>query len=414
MQRQRLSAAEARRVALAAQGFATQRPANNGDVRHFRRVINALGLLQLDFVNVLMPAHYLVMWSRLGAFDRTRFHQFVYGSGEYTEHWAHEASIVPTDSWPSLAYRRDEFKPWATSSILKLRNYKAYLKAVLEQVERDGPLTASHLPQVAGPKRKPGDWHRSVPRSALEFHFGRGNLAVAGRLPNFQRVYDLPERLIPSEQCASRGSKEDGQRDLLCRAAGAMGVATLRDLADYYRMTGREAAPRVQELVDSGDLMPTTVEGWTEPAFLAASARCPRKIDCASLLSPFDPVVWFRPRAERIFDFEYRIEIYVPAAKRRWGYYVLPFLVDDKIVARVDIKADRQAGELLVLAAHEEANSDRDICVARLANELRELQQWLGLSATKVRRHNSYSRALAAAVRNSPSIESELGGIHSE
>jgi uncharacterized protein YcaQ len=401
MQRHCLSAAEARRVALAAQGFASERPASRGDVRHFRRVINSLGLLQLDFVNVLMPAHYLVMWSRLGAFDRERFHKFVYGSGEYTEHWAHEASIVPIDSWPSLAYRRDEFKPWATSSILKLRNHKAYLRAVLEQVERDGALTASHLPQVAGPKRKPGDWHRSVPRSALELHFGRGNLAVAGRLPNYQRVYDLPERLIPSGYRSSKASKDDGQRDLLCRAARALGIATLRDLADYYRMAGREAAPRVQELVDSGELLPVTVEGWTEPAYLAASARCPRNINRASLLSPFDPVVWFRPRAKRIFDFEYRIEIYVPAEKRRWGYYVLPFLVGDRIVARVDLKADRQAGELLVLAAHEEANSDREICVARLANELQELQEWLGLSAIHVRRHNSYSRALAAAVRNS-------------
>jgi hypothetical protein len=398
MRRHHLSATEARRVALAAQGFDRDRPDKGSDARHFRRVIASLGLLQLDFVNVLMPAHYLVMWSRLGAYDRERFHRFIYGSGEFTEHWAHEASIVPASSWPLLGYRRTEFRPWASSSVLRLRNHAAYLKSVLEQVEREGAVTASHLPQVDGPRRKPGDWHRSVPRSALEHHFGHGRLAVAGRLPNFQRVYDLPERVIAAAHRSAPVTKENGQRELLRRAANAMGIASLRDLADYYRMSSREAAPRVDELVEMGEISETVVEGWNEPAYLATTARCPRTIECSTLLSPFDPVVWFRPRAERIFDFTYRIEIYVPAAKRKWGYYVLPFLVDDKIVARVDIKADRQAGRLLVLAAHEEPGVDRHLCAEKLVAELRDLQEWLKLSDIRVTRHNKFSRALASAI----------------
>lgn len=399
MPRENLSADEARRIALAAQGFDRDRPQSGTDARHFRRVINSLGLLQLDFVNVLVPAHYLVMWSRLGAYDRTRFHDFVYGSGEFTEQWAHEASIVPVASWPLLEYRRNEFKPWSNSSILRYRKHTAYLKSVLQQVEREGAVTANHLPQVAGPKRKPGDWHRSIPRSALEYHFGNGRLAVARRKENFQRVYDLPERVLPAQHLVSPSSKQDGQRKLLQMAALAMGVSTQKDLADYYRMTGREAAPRVQELIENGDLSETTVEGWRDPAYLASGARCPRRIECASLLSPFDPLVWFRARAERLFNFHYRIEIYVPAEKRRWGYYVLPFLVDDAIVARLDVKADRQAGKLLVLATHEEPGIDRVTCAEKLAVELRSLQGWLDLNDTVVTRHNTFSRLLAGALR---------------
>jgi uncharacterized protein YcaQ len=399
MPREQLSAGEARRIALTAHGFGRSRPATRVDARHFRRVINSLGLLQLDFVNVLVPAHYLVMWSRLGAFDRARFHSFVYDSGEFTEQWAHEASIVPAASWPLLEYRRNAFKPWPNSSILKYRRHAAYLRSVLQQVEREGAVTANHLPQVAGPKRKPGDWHRSIPRSALEYHFGNGQLAIAGRLPNFQRVYDLPERVLPAKHLASPCTGQAGQRELVRMAANAMGIATLKDLADYYRMTGRDVVPLVQELIESGDLSEARVEGWKDPAYLASGARCPRRITCASLLSPFDPVVWFRSRAERLFNFHYRIEIYVPAAKRRWGYYVLPFLVDDVIVARVDIKADRQAGSLRVLAAHEEPEIDSTSSAEKLASELRNLQGWLDLDDIVVTRHNTFSRLLAAALR---------------
>jgi uncharacterized protein YcaQ len=397
--RVRLSAAEARRVALAAQGMHRERPACAPDARHFRRAMQSLQVLQLDFVNVLVPAHYLVLWSRLGAYDRRRFDRFVYNTGDYTEQWAHEASIVPSDAWPLLAHRRAAYEPSRHNPLHKLRDRKAYLAAVLEQVRREGSLTAADLPPLPGPKRKPGDWHRSIPRWALEYHFARGDLAVARRRSNFQRVYDLPERIIPEHRMARSHDKETADREMLCRASAALGVATGRDLADYFRMSPREAAPRIEELVEEGALARVDVENWKEPGYLSLSARFPRAVEGASLLSPFDPIVWYRPRAERLFDFHYRIEIYVPAGKRRWGYYVLPFRLGDRIVARVDLKADRKACRLLVLAAHEEPGVHPGECADALAGELRSLSAWLALDSIQVTRNSSFARRLAAALR---------------
>lgn len=399
MGRTRLSAAAARRIALAAQGFDRERPAGRADIRHFRRIIGRLGLLQLDFVNVLMPAQFLVLWSRLGSYDRGRLERFVYGSGEYTEQWAHEASIVPASSWPLLEHRRQSYELHKNNPLRKLQNRKAYLNTVLEQVQRDGGLTSGDLPPAPGPKRNPGDWHRSMARWALEHHFARGALAVRDRLPNFQRVYDLPERILPQEHLRRSISRQDAQRELLQRAAGALGVGTLRDFADYYRMLPREAGPLLQDLVDAGVLSVVEVDGWNEVAYLASTARAPHAIKGASLLSPFDPVVWFRPRAERLFGFHYRIEIYVPADKRKWGYYVLPFRMGDRIVARVDLKADRRAGRLLVPNAHEEEGVDTAECCDRLAAELYALKNWLGLDDIQISRKNSFTRELAATVQ---------------
>jgi len=398
MRRVQLSAAEARRVALAAQGFTLDRPSGKPDIRHFRRVIETLGLLQLDYVNVLMPAHFLVLWSRLGAYDRARFERFVYGQGEFTEQWAHEASIVPASSWPLLEYRRQSCEMHEKNPLRTLRDHKVYLDNVLKQVQRDGALTAGELPTAEGPKPKPGDWHRSIPRRALEYHFARGSLLVRNRLPNFQRVYDLPERVLPREHLLQSVSRRDAQRELLRMAAAAFGVATLRDLADYYRMTPPEAAPLVQELLDDRSVTEIRVGGWKETAYLSSTARLPREIQGASLLSPFDPVVWFRPRAERMFNFHYRIEIYVPAAKRRWGYYVLPFRVGDRIVARVDLKADRKAGQLLVLNVHDEEGANRDSTCQYLATELHALRDWLDLEGVQVSRGNDFARRLAGVV----------------
>ena len=398
--RVRLSAAEARRIALAAQGFHHQRPGCAPDARHFRRALRALQVLQLDFVNVLVPAHYLILWSRLGAYDRQRFDRFVYGRGDYTEQWAHEASIVPSDAWPMLAHRRAAYEPSKNNPLRRLRNRHRYLDAVLEQVQNDGALTAADLPPVPGPKRKPGDWHRSLPRWALEYHFARGDLAVSHRLGNFQRVYDLPERVIPRRDLAASLDRETADREMLRRASVALGVATQRDLADYFRMSPREAAPRVTELVEEGALSCVEVEGWAEPGYLAAAARLPRAIRGASLLSPFDPIVWYRPRAERLFDFHYRIEIYVPAASRKWGYYVLPFRLGDRIVARVDLKADRKSGQLLVLAAHDEPGVQVADVADALASELRALSAWLSLDTIRVSRNGGLARALAAALDN--------------
>jgi hypothetical protein len=390
----RVSAAEARRIAFAAQGFDRPRPDAEPDVRHFRRVIETLGLLQLDFVNVLMPAHYLVVWSRLGAYRRQHFDRYVYGKGKCTEQWAHEASIVPASTWPLLAHRRACFKPWKNNPLLKLPKRKEYLQKILMQVERAGAVTANDLPPVPGPKRRVGDWHRSMPRWALEYHFGCGALTVANRLPNFQRVYDLPERVIPDEYRSAKLSDAAAKRELLRLASNALGVATAQDLADYYRMTPAESAPHIEELVAGGDLRPVAVEGWSESAYLSANARSPRRIAGASLLSPFDPMLWFRPRALRLFKFHYRIEIYVPEAKRKWGYYVLPFRMGEDIVARVDLKADRKGGKLLVQSAHAEQGFDRQGTVTALRAELQLLCDWLELGEIAVRPHNDFARAL--------------------
>ena len=398
MPRSRLSAGDARRVAIAAQGLDSARNPRTIDVRHIRRLIHTTGLLQLDFVNVLVPAHHLVVYSRLGAYDPDCFRRAVYTRGEFTEQWAHEASIVPTSAWPLLEHRRKAFRPWPRSPIMKLRNRKKYLSEVIEIIKERGPVTSQDLPPVPGPKRRPGDWHRSVPRWALEYLFGYGDVAVRGRLANFQRIYDLSERVIDAEHRLRVVDENDARRELLLIAARACGVATVQDLADYFRMTARDIRPRLRELVDEGHVSEVSVEGWTEPAYLAADARVPRNVERTTLLSPFDPLVWYRPRAERLFDFHYRIEIYVPAAKRRWGYYVLPFLMRDRLTARVDLKADRKSGSLVVRAAHPEDGADPAETAAALAGELRHLADWLGLDAIRVERRGRLERPLRKAI----------------
>ena len=398
MPRKQLSLAEARRVALAAQGLDKARPGGVISSRHIRRAVKQLGLLQLDFVNVLVPAHYFVMFSRLGPYDRARFDKLIYDGREFIEHWAHEASIVPVECWPLLRYRREEFRPWPNSPIMKIKGKNRYLETALETVRQAGPIVSGDLPPIPAPKAKPGDWSRSVPRWALEVLFGHGNVSVAGRLPNFQRVYDLSERLVDEPNHSSLVSREDAHRRLLEMAARAHGVGTLHDLADYFRMSPRDAAPRVQELVEDGVLHPVQVETWDKPAYLHHRARVPRQLNGCCLLSPFDPLVWFRPRSERLFDFHYRIEIYTPAAKRTYGYYVLPFLLGDRIVARVDLKADRKNGQLLVLASYLEEGADETHTAQALAGELRTLADWLCLNEISVANNGNLARVLKNCV----------------
>lgn len=393
--RVRITATEARRIALAAQGFARERPAAATDVRHFRRAMAAIAVLQLDFVNVLLPAHFLMIWSRLGPYDRNHFERFLYDSGEHIEQWAHEASIVASSDWSLLAHRRHEFQPWKNSPLNKLPDRQGYLDDVLNVVKTQGATTSNDLPAVAGPKRKPGDWHRSIPRSALEYHFGTGQLAVRRRLKNFQRVYDLPERIIDARHCSNTMQQSDAERELLRKASESLGIATKHDLADYYRMSARDSEPRIQELVEEGALVEVSVDGWSDTAYLAACAKSPRNIPGESLLSPFDPVVWFRPRAQRLFDFEYRIEIYVPVAKRRWGYYVLPFRQGDAITARVDLKADRKESILKVQNVHLESTADEASTAESLAKELSSLATWLNLERVEIKKANAFEKALA-------------------
>jgi uncharacterized protein len=250
----------------------------------------------------------------------------------------------------------------------------------------------------------PESWYGTVPRIVLEAHFGAGRLAVAERRPNFSRAYDLPERVVPAEHLGRQVSQEEAQRELLRRAARALGVATAADLADYWRMPVREARPRLLELVEDGELQPARVEGWRAPAFLHREARAPRRIAAAALLSPFDPLIWFRRRALRLFGFDYRMEVFVPAHQRRWGVYVLPFLLGERLVARVDLKTDRTRNRLRVLAAYLEPHARPGEVVPPLAAELRTLARWLDLQVVAVERRGNLARALGAAVRqrNSP------------
>jgi len=404
MPRNALSLSEARRIALAAQGF--DRPRPSGPVRpdHLRRTIRQLGLVQIDCVNVLVPAHYQVPFSRLGPYPLPLFHDVVYRRREFTEQWAHEASILPVEVWPLLRHRMamHRVRPYPFAKFLEQN--PEYAARVLDEVRARGPLTADDLPGPDGIDRRlrtliPGTWVGTVPRAVLEAHFGRGLLAVTERRPNFARVFDLAERVLSAEHHRRIVERDEAERGLLRRAARAHGVGTVGDLADYYRMPARKALPRLVELVAAGELREVRVEGWREPAYLHTEARLPRRIDAAALLSPFDPVIWFRPRAARLFGFDYRIEIFVPAARRRWGYYVLPFLLGDRLVARVDLKADRAGRRLLVLAAYLEADAEPGPVAAALATELRTMAGWLGLDSVAVGRRGGFAPALAAAVR---------------
>jgi uncharacterized protein YcaQ len=395
-----LSLPEARRVAIAAQGFDRPRPSGRVSLGDVRRVIHHLGLLQIDYVNVLVPAHFQVVFSRLGPYDKSHLHDLVYHLREFTEQWAHEASIVPVEMWPLLDHRRQTHRVRPYGFEATLEKYPEYVARVLDEVRQRGPVTADEVPELEGDAgRIVGSWHSRVSRAVLEAHFGKGLLAVADRRPDFARLYDLAERVIPAEHHGLEVDREESQRRLLCRAARAHGVATADDLADYYRMPVGEAKPRLNELVDSGALRIVRVEGWRQPAYLHREARLPKQVDAASLISPFDPLVWHRARAERLFEFHYRVEIFVPKPKRRWGYYVLPFLLGDRLVARVDLKTVRSERRLFVLAAYLEKHAKPRPVAAALAAELSTMAGWLGLESVVVEQQGDLAKPLAGAIR---------------
>jgi uncharacterized protein len=394
-----LSLEEARRVALAAQGFARRRPARP-EARHVLATVRRLGLLQFDSVGVLVPAHYQPLFSRLGPYDRTLLDDLTYRRRLFTEQWAHEASIVPVETWPLLRHRMEAHRARPNGFEKVLDRHPAYLDEVLAEVTARGPLAAEDLHHPEGADRKlPEAWFGTIPRATLESCFGRGVLAVASRRRNLAREYDLAERVLPAEPLALRVAPDEARRALLAIAARAHGVGTIRDLADYFRMRTTEARPRLAELVEDGTLREVRVEGWREPALLHAEATLPRRLEAAALLSPFDPVVWFRPRALRLFGLDHRLEIYTPAAERRWGYYVLPFLLGDRLLARLDLRADREARRLLVLAAHLEPGVRAGEVAGPLAAELGQQAAWLGLEGIRVARRGGLAAALAAEVR---------------
>jgi uncharacterized protein YcaQ/predicted GIY-YIG superfamily endonuclease len=402
-----LTAGAARRLALAAQGFQTARPRGRVDLRHVRRTLLRMGLLQLDYVNVLIPSHYLVLFSRLGAYERIKLDTLVYQRREFMEHWAHEASIVPAATWPLLRYRREahRVRPWGFEKFLDANPH--YVQRMVKEIRRRGPLSADDLPDPDGPRRIaiPGwTWGTGVKRQTLEALFGRGVLAASRRRRNFSREYDLAERVVPATERRRRIGPTAAQRALLMQAAAAHGIGTTADLADYFRMPVAMARPRIDELVAAGDLRQVQVEDWAQPAYMPGQARVPRRIAARALLSPFDPVVWHRPRTARLFQFEYRFEIFIPQAKRRWGTYVLPFLMGDRLVARVDVKAAREKRRLEVPAAYLEDGAAAEPVAKALAGELHTLAGWLGLPEVKVGRRGNLARALATAVRSAGSL----------
>jgi uncharacterized protein YcaQ len=409
-----LSPAEARRIALAAQGFHRPRPRGPIGIRHVRDTIRQLGLVQLDFVNVLTPAHYQVLFSRLGPYQKAHLHNLIYRRREFTEQWGHEASILPIESWPLLRHRMatHRVRPYPFAKFLA--EHPDYAAWVLKQVRDRGPLAAEELRPPDGVDRRlaqmwagtvpraaldvHGPWLGTVPRATLEAHFGRGLLAVADRHADSSRVYDLAERVVPSNHYGREVERDEAERELLRQAARANGIGTAADLADYFRMPVREARPRLAELAEAGELRIVRVDGWREPAYLNPRANIPKRIEASALLSPFDPLIWYRPRAQRLFDFEYRFEIYVPAEKRRWGCYVLPFLQGERLTARVDLKADREGRRLLVMAAYKERDAAPKPTATALAEELRTLAAWLELDAIKVERRGDLAKSLTVAL----------------
>ena len=399
--RESLSLSEARRIALAAQGFDRPRPTGPVTATHLRRVIRQVGLLQIDSVNVLLPAHYQVPFSRLGPYDRARLDALIYRDREFTEQWAHEASILPVEHWPLIRHHLGPHERRWGALAKFMAAHAEYADRVLEEVRARGPVVASDIDEPNGSRARGGGWWGwTKAKATLEGHFARGTIAIAERrAAGFARAYDLAERVVPNEHHTRTMAREDAQRELVRLAARATGVATAKDLADYYRMAPREARQRVAELAGAGELQEVRVEGWKEPGFLHPDARIPRTIDAAALVSPFDPIIWFRPRAERLFHFDYRIEIYVPREKRKYGYYVLPFLLGERLVARVDLKADRGEGVLRVLGAYVEPHARSDDVAPPLARELRAMAGWLDLSDVSVARRGTLAGALAGAVR---------------
>ena len=401
---EQLSRAQARRIALAAQGFRDPRH-STPTMRTFSRTLSRTGVLQVDSVNVLQRAHYMPLFSRMGPYDIDMLKQASERKPRrMVEYWAHVQAFMPVDLWPVMQHRMEAFRRsprWGAW----LKTNPGLVDKVLVQVRDEGASTARDLDD-GGPRRKVDwGWNWSETRKALDYLYVTGDLAIAGRNAQFEPVYDVAERVLPpAALSAAVPERSEATKELIRRAARSHGVATARCLVDYYRLQyeseGKRAAQdAIEQLVEDGELLPVAIEGWKRPAWLHRDAAQPRKVDARALLSPFDPVVWERERTEQIFGFHYRIEIYVPEAKRQFGYYVLPFLLGDRIVGRVDLKADRQSGSLLVKAAYAEPGAPEETA-EELATELRDLASWLRLDDMVVHRKGDLAPALSALVHS--------------
>ncbi|GAB3029179.1 hypothetical protein GCM10011376_14850 [Nocardioides flavus (ex Wang et al. 2016)] len=404
----RLTRLKARRIALAAQGF-TDRAHATPSLRTLERTVGRTGVLQVDSVNVLQRAHYMPLYSRMGPYDVDLLQRAASSTGRrerlLVEYWAHVQAFMPVGLWPLMRHRMEKYRAergkwgFAADAALEPR--------VRDAVRDRGPVTARDLEAElsTGPRtREHWGWNWSEARKVLDYLYLVGDVAIAGRTSQFEVVYDLPERVLPAAVLdAPTPTPQEAVTELVRLAARSHGVASLACLADYYRLrlqpTPGEASATVavEQLVEEGELVPVTVQGWRRRAYLHRDARLPRRVAARTLLSPFDPVVWERARAEALFGFSYRIEIYVPKEKRLHGYYVLPFLLGDRIVARVDLKADRGARVLLVPGAYAEEDAPAETA-EELAAELWRLAGWLGLDDVVVGVKGDLSTALGAAL----------------
>jgi uncharacterized protein YcaQ len=396
---EKLSAAQARRIALAAQGFGRERPSTVG-IRQLDAAVQRMGVLQLDSVNVFERSHYLPLFARLGAYEKADLDRLTFGRrARYTEYWAHVAALVPLPVWPLWRWRMREYREtWQRDPDSWVNANRPLLDWLLAELAAKGPLAASDVEHESNQRRGTW-WGWSDVKEGLERLFFMGEVVTGGRT-RFERTYALPEQVMSAELLGTEVPDHEAKRQLLLLAARAHGIGTVGDLADYYRFKKTSAAAILAELAADGELIPVTVKGWERGdrpllAYLHPEARIPRRIESIALLSPFDPVVWERERALRMFDFHYRIEIYTPAPKRIYGYYTLPLLVDDRIVGRVDLKSDRQNGALRVQSAWHEKGQPTGY-EGRLAGLLRETAAWQGLDSVEVMDRGDLAPGVAA------------------
>jgi uncharacterized protein len=385
-----LTADQARRIAVAAQGFAEPKPRGQVTRAHLRRLISRIQVLQLDSVSVAVRAHYAPVFSRLGPYDRDVLDRAAWDHSARSprllvEYWAHEAALMAVDDWPLLRWRMREYKHgrWRTEVVKKRQRLADDIVAAVAEL---GPLTAGQIEAHVGedhPGKKGPWWDRSDTKWVTEALFSAGVLTTATRV-GFARHYDLTEKVLPPEVVAREADDDEAVRELTLRAATALGVGTEADIRDYFRLSPKQAKPAIAKLVANGEIEPVEVDGWTAPAYLRAGQTVPRQDRGTALLCPFDPLIFFRPRVQRLFDFHYRIEIYVPAPKRQFGYYVWPFLLDGRLVGRVDLKAERTRDALHVVGAFTEPDQDRSRVAAALAAELQTMALWLGLNEVTV------------------------------
>ena len=404
-----LSAAEARRIALAAQGFGRPRPATAG-TRQINGALSRMATLQIDSVNVFARSHYMPLFSRLGAYDTAALDRLLFARrAPYVEYWAHVAAFIPASDWGLFGFRMEALREkYGSQPGGWFDTHRETVDWIRAELADRGPLRPAQIEHDSRKASRGPWWDWDVVKHALEYLWLFGEVAIAGRR-GFERRYGLAEQVIPPEALAVQVPRDEAIRELVRRAARAYGVATAADLADYWRIADRKAVlSAIDDLTDAGELHPVTVAGWTTSgrpakAWLHVDASVPRRVDATAILTPFDPVVWFRDRAERLFAFEYRIEIYTPAHKRRYGYYSLPVLVGDDIVGRVDLKADRATSRLLVQSAWWEHGAPVD-AAARLAEELRTAAAWQGLETVSISRWgdavDDLARAMPGALRH--------------